>query len=294
MSDALPHLARRGRRAVRHQVDVHRPVQPRPGRAAAVHRLAAVGPAVDGLVGHLRPRLGEREPARLRRPDLQRRPARAAARAAGAAAFCRRSTRACSAARRATRCCTSPTRRAWTATMRRRSLDALRDLNEMQAERTGQPGDATRIAQYELAFRMQTVRARSDGHLARAEGDRSRPTAPSPAAASFANNCLLARRLVEKGVRFVQLFDWGWDFHGTGPSEDIRDGLTKKCATMDRPVAALIKDLQAARAARRHAGRLERRVRPHAVPRGPHRRQRHPRPRSLSRLLHACSWPAAA
>ena len=49
-----------------------------------------------------------------------------------------------------------------------------------------------------------------------------------PGEASFANNCLLARRLVEKGVRFVQLFDWGWDFHGTGPGEDIRDGLTKK------------------------------------------------------------------
>ncbi len=45
-------------------------------------------------------------------------------------------------------------------------------------------------------------------------------------------------------MRFVQLFDWGWDFHGTGPGEDIRDGLTKKCATMDRPVAALIKDLK--------------------------------------------------
>ena len=65
-----------------------------------------------------------------------------------------------------------------------------------------------------------------------------------PGASSFANNCLLARRLVEQGVRFVQLFDWGWDFHGTGPGEDIRDGLTKKCATMDRPAAALIKDLK--------------------------------------------------
>ena len=65
-----------------------------------------------------------------------------------------------------------------------------------------------------------------------------------PGESSFANNCLLARRLVEQGVRYVQLFDWGWDFHGTGPSEDIRDGLTKKCATMDRPVAALLKDLR--------------------------------------------------
>ena len=65
-----------------------------------------------------------------------------------------------------------------------------------------------------------------------------------PGQASLANNCLLARRLVENGVRFVQLFDWGWDFHGTNPKEDIRDGLTQKCATMDRPVAALIRDLK--------------------------------------------------
>jgi uncharacterized protein (DUF1501 family) len=66
----------------------------------------------------------------------------------------------------------------------------------------------------------------------------------APGEASFANNCLLARRLVEQGVRFVQLFDWGWDFHGTNEREDIRDGLTKKCGRMDKPVAALIKDLR--------------------------------------------------
>ena len=65
-----------------------------------------------------------------------------------------------------------------------------------------------------------------------------------PGDASFANNCLLARRLVEQGVRFVQLFDWGWDFHGTSVNEDIRGGLTKKCVSMDRPVAALINDLR--------------------------------------------------
>jgi len=65
-----------------------------------------------------------------------------------------------------------------------------------------------------------------------------------PGEASFANNCLLARRLVEKGVRFVQLFDWGWDFHGTKEVEGINEGLTKKCATMDKPVAALIRDLR--------------------------------------------------
>ena len=62
-------------------------------------------------------------------------------------------------------------------------------------------------------------------------------TEPRFGGASLANNCLLARRLAEKGVRFVQLFDWGWDYHGTNPKEDIRDGLTKKCATMDKPMA---------------------------------------------------------
>lgn len=55
---------------------------------------------------------------------------------------------------------------------------------------------------------------------------------------------LLARRLVEKGVRFVQLSDWGWDFHGTNPGEDIRDNLVTRCSLMDRPVAALIRDLK--------------------------------------------------
>jgi hypothetical protein len=65
-----------------------------------------------------------------------------------------------------------------------------------------------------------------------------------PGTASFANNCLLARRLIEQGVRYVQLFDWGWDFHGTNPGEDIRDGLTKKGTVTTQAVAALIKDLK--------------------------------------------------
>src|SRR5207302_1028466 len=65
-----------------------------------------------------------------------------------------------------------------------------------------------------------------------------------PGAASFANNCLLARRLVERGVRFVQLFDGGGDFHGTGAGGDVKVGLPKRCLLMDRPVAALIRDLK--------------------------------------------------
>jgi len=127
--------------------------------------------------------------------------------------------------------------------LRRKSLDALRDLNELQAQELGHPETATRIAQYELAYRMQaSVPEVMD--ISRESKETLEAYGAKPGESSLANNCLLARRLVEQGVRFVQLFDWGWDFHGTGPDQDIRDGLTKKCATMDKPIAALIKDLK--------------------------------------------------
>ncbi len=127
--------------------------------------------------------------------------------------------------------------------LRRTSLDALRDLNLLQGGGQVYAETATRIAQYEMAFRMQLVvpelmdLSREPAHILTEYG-------AQPGAASFANNCLLARRLVEKGVRFVQLFDWGWDFHGTKATEDIRENLVKHCAAMDQAVAALITDLK--------------------------------------------------
>jgi uncharacterized protein (DUF1501 family) len=127
--------------------------------------------------------------------------------------------------------------------VRRMSLDALRDLNQLQAKELGNPETVTRIAQYEMAFRMQTAVpevmdiSKEDKRTLEAYG-------AQPGASSFANNCLLARRLCEQGVRFVQLFDWGWDFHGTNPGEDVKSGLAKRAEKMDRPVAALIKDLK--------------------------------------------------
>ncbi len=128
--------------------------------------------------------------------------------------------------------------------VRRLSLDALKDLNELQAKELGSPETVTRIAQYEMAFRMQTavpqvmdITKESPATLAAYGAE--------PGASTFANNCLLARRLSEQGVRFVQLFDWGWDFHGTRPQEDIKTGLGDRCLKMDRPVAALIEDLKA-------------------------------------------------
>ena len=131
----------------------------------------------------------------------------------------------------------------FTRDLRRESLDALQALNEIQANALGHPETRTRIAQYELAYRMQmSVPEVMD--ITREKPETIAAYGAQPGESSFSNNCLLARRLVEQGVRFVQLFDWGWDFHGTSEKEDIRGGLTKKCATMDQPVAALINDLR--------------------------------------------------
>jgi hypothetical protein len=126
---------------------------------------------------------------------------------------------------------------------RRRSLDALKRLNEFELEQFGDPETLTRIAQYELAYRMQISVpdvmdiSKEPQHIIDMYG-------AQPGAALFANNCLQARRLVERGVRFVQLFDWGWDTHGTSPGDDIINALPKKCKEIDQPIAALVKDLK--------------------------------------------------
>lgn len=127
--------------------------------------------------------------------------------------------------------------------MRRLSLDALRDLNELQASELGNPETHTRIAQYELAFRMQ-VAVPEVMDISRESRQVLDMYGATPGGSSFANNCLLARRLVEQGVRFVQLHDWGWDYHGTTADTAITDGLRNKCRPMDRAVAALVRDLK--------------------------------------------------
>lgn len=127
--------------------------------------------------------------------------------------------------------------------LRRRSLDALKQLNEIQSQQLGHPETLTRIAQYELAYRMQaSVPEVMD--ITKETRETQEAYGARPGEASFANNCLLARRLVEQGVRFVQLFDWGWDFHGTGEATGLQSGLTNKMAATDKPIAALIRDLR--------------------------------------------------
>jgi len=126
---------------------------------------------------------------------------------------------------------------------RRRSLDALNALNQLEAKQFGDPETVTRIAQYELAYRMQLAVpeafdiGKEPAHVLAAYGVK-------PGEGSFANNCLLARRLIEKGVRYVQLYDWGWDMHGTGADNDLVTGLPKKCRDVDQASAALVKDLK--------------------------------------------------
>jgi len=123
--------------------------------------------------------------------------------------------------------------------LRRDMLNDLGELNRQQHAELGDPEIAARIAQYELAFRMQSsvpdladISQEPDHVLAAYGPDVNRP-------GTFARNCLLARRLAERDVRFVQLFHMGWDHHSK-----LATKLPQQCATVDQPAAALIQDLK--------------------------------------------------
>jgi hypothetical protein len=130
-----------------------------------------------------------------------------------------------------------------TRPLRRKTLDALHDLNTMQQKESGDPETEARIAQYELAYRMQISVPQVMDISKESDAVRAQYGA-EPGKTSFANNCLLARRLVESGVRFVQLFHWGWDHHGSSRREDIRYALRPQAATVDQSMSALIADLK--------------------------------------------------
>ena len=123
--------------------------------------------------------------------------------------------------------------------VRRRILDGIRQVNQMKFESIGDPEIATRIEQYEMAYRMQAsvpelmdVSDEPDDVF-----DLYGPEAKTPG--TMAANCLLARRLAERDVRFIQLYHRGWDQHNALPTD-----ITRQCNQMDRPCAALIKDLK--------------------------------------------------
>jgi hypothetical protein len=125
------------------------------------------------------------------------------------------------------------------AQVQRNTLDAIRDLNEQKLAATGDDEISTRLAAYEMAYRMQT----SGPELIDLSKE-SKATLDlygvEPGKPSFANNCLLARRLVQRGVRFVQLYHADWDHH-----DDLRQPLDSVCKEVDQPMAALVSDLKA-------------------------------------------------
>jgi hypothetical protein len=127
--------------------------------------------------------------------------------------------------------------------LRKASIDAINEVNKQQYEEYKDPEILSRISQYEMAYRMQIS-------VPEVMNINSEPAyihemyGTQPGKACFANNVLLARKLVEKGVRFVQLFDWGWDTHGTAANLSIDYGLINKCRETDKAVTALLLDLK--------------------------------------------------
>ena len=121
---------------------------------------------------------------------------------------------------------------------RRRQLDLLRWMNQRRHAAVNDPEITTRIAQYELAYRMQVAVPELTDISSEPESVR-RFYGAEPGRASFANNCLLARKLAERGVRFIQLYDKGWDSHGS-----IRKEHATRCQSVDQAISALLMDLR--------------------------------------------------
>ncbi len=127
--------------------------------------------------------------------------------------------------------------------LRRASIDAINAVNQETYETFGDPETLSRIAQYEMAFNMQ-IAVPEVMNIADEPKYIHEMYGSKPGEASLANNILLARKLVEKGVRFVQIFDWGWDSHGTDSNLAIDVGFINKCREVDKPMTALILDLK--------------------------------------------------
>ncbi len=127
--------------------------------------------------------------------------------------------------------------------IRKNTIEAINEINRQTYEEVQDPEILTRISQYEMAFRMQMSVpevmdvSKEPQYILDMYGVK-------PGDGTFAMNCLLARKLVENGVRFVQLFDWGWDTHGTSADGAIEIGLHNKCRESDQAVAGLLKDLK--------------------------------------------------
>ena len=117
------------------------------------------------------------------------------------------------------------------------------EINRQTYAEFGNPETVARIAQYEMAFRMQ-LEASDAMDITREPASVLARYGAEPGKTSFANNCLVARRLAERGVRFIQLYHWGWDSHGTPVDQGLNVGLVDCCQATDQPTAALLADLK--------------------------------------------------
>jgi hypothetical protein len=126
---------------------------------------------------------------------------------------------------------------------RRDVLDAVDEINRDSYHQFGNAETVARIAQYEMAFRMQ-MEASDAMDISREPPQVLTRYGAEPGKTSYANNCLVARRLAERGVRFIQLYHWGWDSHGTPTDEGLNVGLVNRCRETDQPTAALLADLK--------------------------------------------------
>jgi hypothetical protein len=127
--------------------------------------------------------------------------------------------------------------------LRKASIDAINEVNQQEFADYHDPEILSRISQYEMAYKMQ-IAAPEVMNINNEPEYIHEMYGTKPGKACFANNVLLARKLVEKGVRFVQLFDWGWDSHGSEADLAIDIGFINKCRETDRSVTALILDLK--------------------------------------------------
>lgn len=127
--------------------------------------------------------------------------------------------------------------------VRREAINTINEINQRQYEEFKDPEILTRISQYELAFNMQMTMPETMD-ISKEPQKIHELYGTTPGQTSFANNCLLARKLVENGVRFVQLYDWGWDMHGSSKSESIEIALWEKCRQIDQAMSALLLDLK--------------------------------------------------
>ncbi|WP_395804830.1 DUF1501 domain-containing protein [Daejeonella sp.] len=127
--------------------------------------------------------------------------------------------------------------------LRKASIDAINKINHDQYEEYQDPEILSRIAQYEMAYKMQ-ISVPEVMNINDEPAYIHEMYGTEPGKTSFANNVLLARKLVEKGVRYIQLFDWGWDTHGDSANGSVDIGLINKCRSVDKPITALILDLK--------------------------------------------------